>query len=217
MSATGACLPPPPSPTHAKRDISGFVRSMRLTFVQSSRRILARIGLLGEWRPAGWYSRKSRRVNEASSLAVVEQSLSVSQRWPIQCIWFCSWVMRARASSCCGELDKLLWALCASARTQSKEAKDLCARCSRSTAGGNGKLLFQRPGAPAPTQSRARAVELGAADSRMRELARGEGCAREHSSSRVPPAARGPRPVATVSYCSRDLGRQPLHNQGHVL
>ena len=31
---------------------------MRLTSVQTSRRILAGIGLLGEWRPAGWYSRK---------------------------------------------------------------------------------------------------------------------------------------------------------------
>ena len=52
---------------------------MRLTFVQSSRRILAGIGLLGEWRPAGWYSRKSRRVNEASSLTVVGHGLSASQ------------------------------------------------------------------------------------------------------------------------------------------
>ena len=43
-------------------------------------------------------------------------------------------------------------------------------------------------------------------------------CARSPRRRRIcAPAARGPRPVATASCCFRDLGRQPLHNQGRAL
>ena len=52
-----------------------------------------------------------------------------------------------------------------------------------------GQLLSQGPAESAQAQSRAGAVEVGAADSRMGELGRGEFGARAHTSSRVSVAA----------------------------